>query len=279
MISSLLGLKPDKGTDVGSASLTFEEYSKKFLFFHNDNLPTLLVKNLPEKSFSLADLGAGDGVCLLSLLKAGHLKNANKIVAVDLSEDRCQRLSAVKELSVICSDVINVAQIPDSSLDFVISTQVIEHVDEDKFLEEIFRILKPGGKLFIASLISKYGNDRFYMLKYGWRYGWRFYQAVPGKWFVDPTHLREYESQEHFLRVVSNGGFKVLNSHTERLRLSFMEFVVRRIIVPLFRPAEPNKIFSKYPMLNFLRTKIQIQPPGYFLVEALAEKPSDLHNN
>ncbi|MBN2236253.1 MAG: class I SAM-dependent methyltransferase, partial [Bacteroidales bacterium] len=36
----------------------------------------------------------------------------------------------------------------DNTYDFVVSFQVIEHISEDEFfLREIFRVLKPGGKL------------------------------------------------------------------------------------------------------------------------------------
>ena len=42
--------------------------------------------------------------------------------------------------------------IPDNTFDFVISFQVIEHIPNDKlFLEEIARVLKPGGKALITT--------------------------------------------------------------------------------------------------------------------------------
>ncbi|MHA7128162.1 class I SAM-dependent methyltransferase [Algoriphagus namhaensis] len=44
------------------------------------------------------------------------------------------------------------AQLEDSSFDTVVSFQVIEHIQADRlFLEEIYRVLKPGGKAIIST--------------------------------------------------------------------------------------------------------------------------------
>jgi hypothetical protein len=110
------------------------------------------------------------------------------------------------------------------------------------------------------------------MLKYGWRYGWRFYKKNHGKWFIDPTHLREYESKDKFVEVITKAGFDVLEARLTPLRLSFFEFLMRRIIVPLFKPKSINSFFMRHRFLDFLRRNIKIQPPGYYLVEAVATK-------
>ncbi len=39
--------------------MKFEDYSRNFLFFHDEAIPELLEKYLPKKDYSLADLGAG----------------------------------------------------------------------------------------------------------------------------------------------------------------------------------------------------------------------------
>lgn len=42
--------------------------------------------------------------------------------------------------------------VADNSFDFAVSFQVIEHIEEDKaFLKEIYRVLKPGGKLILTT--------------------------------------------------------------------------------------------------------------------------------
>lgn len=42
--------------------------------------------------------------------------------------------------------------LPDNTFDYAVSFQVIEHIEEDKaFLKEIYRVLKPGGKLILTT--------------------------------------------------------------------------------------------------------------------------------
>lgn len=245
--------------------MKFEDYSRNFLFFHDEAIPELLEKYLPKKNYSLADLGAGDGVLLAALQRAGYLEKAKSIVAVDLSEDRCDRLRQCTDVTVICSDITAILEIDSSKLDFVISTQVIEHVDESKFLHEIERVLKADGTAYIASLVSEKGADKNYMLKYGWRYGWRFYKTSDGRCLVDPTHLREYASKEHFVSVIEKAGFQVVESKLSPLKLSVLEFLMRRVIVPIFKPSDPNRFFLKNKTLDYLRKKLSCNLLGITL--------------
>lgn len=66
-----------------------------------------------------------------------------------------------KQLPDIDLEVANVAMISalvppipaaDSSFDFVVTFQVIEHIEQDTtFVEEIYRVLKPGGVLIVST--------------------------------------------------------------------------------------------------------------------------------
>ena len=45
--------------------------------------------------------------------------------------------------------------IESNSIDYVVTFQVIEHIQDDNyFLEEIYRVLKPGGKLLLTTQIN-----------------------------------------------------------------------------------------------------------------------------
>lgn len=236
--------------------MKFEHYSKTFLHFHTTEIPPL-VKIYLNRGMSLADLGAGDGALLVALANADLLDSSAQMVAVDLSEDRCERLRSNTDFQVICSDVTSIPELKNQSLDFVICTQVIEHVDEIALLKEVNRILKPNGTLYIASLIKK-------------KYGWWYYKTRTGEWGLDPTHLREYRSKDHFESVIRSGGFEILETCIEPLKLSVAEFIVRRLIAP-FTNKNINNVFMKNRCLNWVRGNINIHPPGYYIVETIAK--------
>lgn len=65
------------------------------------------------------------------------------------------------------------AGIEDGSFDFVVSFQVIEHIEaDDKYVSEIHRVLKPGGKFIVTTPNKKMSITR------------------------NPWHVREYTIQE-----------------------------------------------------------------------------------
>ena len=146
--------------------MDFNTYSKTFLHFHSEEIPEFLASALKKKSnITIADLGAGDGSLLVGLKIQGHLKNAKKVIAVDLSEERCLRLKKIEGLSVVCADVTKVNKLRSNTIDLIICTQVIEHVDQYKLLREIKRLLTPEGILYIASIVKK-------------PYGWWYYNII-----------------------------------------------------------------------------------------------------
>jgi ubiquinone/menaquinone biosynthesis C-methylase UbiE len=244
--------------------MKFEAYSKSFLHFYSDEVPDLLKKYWDFSSFNnVADLGAGDGALLFGLRAHKMIDDATKIIAVDISEDRYERLKPIPWVSAYHSDVTKLDFIESSSLDCVICTQVIEHVSERDLLSEIMRILKPGGVLYIASLVRS-------------RYSWWYYKTLEGKWGLDPTHLREYESKDVFEKVISSAGFVIKETSLTKLKLSVLEFLIRRIVVPIFKLSHANEIFVKHKYLNFLRTNLNIRPLGYFIVETIGVKPLEL---
>ncbi len=61
----------------------------------------------------------------------------------------------------------------DNTFDFIVTFQVIEHIQDDmKFLEEAHRVLKPGGKIFLTTVNKTFSLSR------------------------NPWHIREYYTPE-----------------------------------------------------------------------------------
>jgi 2-polyprenyl-3-methyl-5-hydroxy-6-metoxy-1,4-benzoquinol methylase len=137
---------------------SFQSYSKMHVYFYGEDVSRLLELALTSlnksvKKFSILDLGCGDGTLIFALYEKGLLGNAQEIVGVDISEDRIERLrSNLLFVKGVVSDALDVKQLPDSSFDFVVCAQLIEHVENDRALVlGIKRLLKSGGVLTFIS--------------------------------------------------------------------------------------------------------------------------------
>ena len=100
-------------------------YKKYFL---NTNKQIKLLHTAPEE-------------CLYQLISQN--KNINYITT-DLSPERYKFCNCLKE------DVTNLS-FTDNTFDVIISNHVMEHIlDDNLYLQELLRVLKPDGKLFIS---------------------------------------------------------------------------------------------------------------------------------
>ncbi len=88
--------------------------------------------------------GSGYGVEILA-------SKATKFVTIDKSlpeMDNFELPSNVEMLSALVPPI----PAPDNTYDFVVTFQVIEHIEEDTaFVEEIYRVLKPDGYLIVST--------------------------------------------------------------------------------------------------------------------------------
>lgn len=105
----------------------------------------LAKKFIPNKGGQLLDVASADGSLLLQLSEAGY----QNLTGVDIDDYRNElaKKFPFKKLD-LCFDKYPWA---DDSVDAVISSQTIEHLENPfYFAREIYRILKPGG-IFIVS--------------------------------------------------------------------------------------------------------------------------------
>jgi radical SAM protein with 4Fe4S-binding SPASM domain len=111
---------------------------------------------------TVVDLGAGGGIdCFIAAKKLGP---EGKVIGIDMTDEMLEkaRKSAKKVAESLKYDVVefragNIMELPveDNSVDLVISNCVI-NLTEDKtqVLDEIYRILKPGGRFIISDIVS-----------------------------------------------------------------------------------------------------------------------------
>lgn len=111
----------------------------------------LLKAYIVAQDFVIGDLleigcGEGRGISLLS-------EKCRKYVALDKITETLEHLSCVYKNVEFMSDVVPpMTRLADNTFDTVVSFQVIEHIKNDHlFLEEIHRVLKPGGKAYITT--------------------------------------------------------------------------------------------------------------------------------
>ena len=97
---------------------------------------------------NLLELGCGTGRGLEILLEA-----SDKYTAIDKNDALiAQHSKEYPDATFISEMMPPFSKIPSSSMDWVVTFHVIEHIkDHKKFAEEIHRVLKPGGKALIST--------------------------------------------------------------------------------------------------------------------------------
>ena len=93
---------------------------------------------------NILELGSGEGYGINHLAPL-----ADTYTAVDKFDSQFEALPNVKFLKM---ELPFLKGITDNSFDYVITFQVIEHIkDDNTFVKEIFRVLKPGGSLLLST--------------------------------------------------------------------------------------------------------------------------------
>jgi ubiquinone/menaquinone biosynthesis C-methylase UbiE len=137
-----------------------ERYTETAIHFDVERLPRLLAASLPPGPLALADLGCGDGPLFAALARKGVIAASRPVYAVDLEAGRLARVAErFRWIRTIVGSADSVPEIPDESLDVVISTMVMEHVpDERSYLAEIRRVLRPGGRAYVTTVFKRTGR-------------------------------------------------------------------------------------------------------------------------
>lgn len=164
-----------------------------------------------------------------------------ELIGVDLSKIRVQkaREKNIPGASFYEGDAMNLP-FEDGRANFVIASQVIEHVpDDDQMLREVERVLAPGGRFQI---------DTVYKRK------WAMYiYRSPSGWVLDPTHLREYTDIDGLLA-----------KFPAQLKVSGVKCIKSYRRLNLIKP------------LAFLPDRAAVRIPGYFTIFLSGEKAPEI---
>lgn len=232
--------------------MNIEEYARKHRhFWNNAKVPAELKFLVDNNSFdALIDIGCGDGALLHKLKTLGYLEKIN-VWAVDSSETRLESVKKISDdIKTVQDDAQMLSKVPDSFFDLIVTTQVIEHVFSDEDMVRSFsRIAKRGAVVYLDTVFKK-------------TYGIYFYRNKFGRFVLDPTHEREYRSEEHLFEVARANGFKIIYSGKEHIRLSILNFFLRKLGLS-------SEMGSK--ILSTLAA-VKVPIPGYFCWKILMVK-------
>lgn len=228
-----------------------ESFQKNNILYYNEDVSKLLLKYLLLKNpKSFLDLGCGDGALLYFLNKNNLLKN-KEVYAIDFSRHRINLIKKINhKFRCFVNDACNIKSIKNNSIDFLNSTQLIEHVDSDeKMVKEIFRIMKRKSIVYLSTVFKK-------------RYGWYFYRCN-GKWALHPEHIREYSNDKQLIDLFEKEGFEILEN---KKRLFWYP-----IIEPIFRKFGVKRNIFDNKFIKFLRN-FKIPIIGYYEWELVFKK-------
>jgi 2-polyprenyl-3-methyl-5-hydroxy-6-metoxy-1,4-benzoquinol methylase len=147
----------------------------------------------PNTNSVMLDYGCGEGGCLYDFHSQGI-----KIYGAEISSEM---VKAGLKAGLNVQQITNIDQIPfeNNSFDIIYLMQVLEHLSNPHvFLNELLRITKPGGVIYVAVPNSK-----------------SFWKGIFGKnwvsgWFA-PYHLFHYDKKS-LSRLAREHGFEVLKT-------------------------------------------------------------------
>lgn len=224
-----------------------EKYEERYIHFDFVEFPKTLKDHLIAGPLSFADLGCGDGPWFNLLYQRGYISETCPVYAVDLDKARLERISSrFPWINTVVSSAESTPDIPDQSLDFVISTMVMEHVfDEKKYLSEIHRILKPSAKAYVTTVYKR-----------KWAL---FYRRRNGEFVLDTSHVREYTDFIDFQRLIVDHGFEILD-------IKLIPFKIP-LLKPIFRIWKRKERSMNLLLKLLLMPKLLV--PGYYELELI----------
>ncbi len=131
----------------------YESFSKDFdskmnMYDTNKRLDVFYNELLTEDISNKDVLDAGCGTGWFS--KAAAERGAN-VTSMDLGEGLLQQVSIKCKSNRVVGSILNIP-FSDNTFDYIVSSEVIEHIPQPlDAIDELYRVLKPGGKLVLST--------------------------------------------------------------------------------------------------------------------------------
>jgi excisionase family DNA binding protein len=133
-----------------------EKWDKIRQEYYDESIKNKLFdNNLLESNMIVMDIGAGNGYFSLSVSRF-----VKKVISVDISVEMINELKRkaekgnIKNIELIESDGLDVP-VEDSCVDLICTNMYLHHIEKpEEALKEMYRILKPGGKIFLSDYLE-----------------------------------------------------------------------------------------------------------------------------
>jgi SAM-dependent methyltransferase len=129
----------------------------------------------------------------------------------------------------------------------VFATQFIEHVDADRFLREVARVLRPGGTLVIGTV----------------------YRTDPRAGAIDPTHIHEYHSLGELAGEMRRHGFTSRLAVLTPVMFSPLDRVFR--VLYMFTHSRRLVELPKKRIVSRLRWATRIRVKAAYFLEVIGD--------
>ena len=171
---------------------------------------------IPKNSKKILDIGCNDGSENLEFLRKGL-----DVYGVDISKEAVRRAIRVGVKARVLDIATQDIPYPPNTFDVVIAGEIIEHlIDTDKFLEKIYRVLKPGGKLVVTTPnLASFGRRLMLLLGKNPFIETSLKQSVGGS--APVGHIR-YFTVKTLEDLLTANKFKIIETTSDNLSLGFL---------------------------------------------------------
>jgi len=206
---------------------------------------------------TIIDLGCGAGVLLYFLQELSQPYHSCQVIGYDFSKEALSRATTFcRDARFVAGSILETG-FRSKAFDIITSTMTMEHVDDEQFLREIARIMKPDGTLLLTTVIKKKG-------------AWYYLKNSEGESVLEKTHLREYAGSEEVLTKLLRHGFRPLIWEEPRIRFPLLDFFLIRLS-RILRRESFTALLSRKGIVK-LRKMTRIPVPGYYAMEVIATR-------
>ena len=213
----------------------------------------------PLKNKEILDIGCGNGVQALYI---AALQNPLRITGIDLNKANIEiaeyekKCASAENVRFLIDNAQNLTNIPSDSIDVLLNIESAFHYpDKSAFINEVHRVLKPGGQFLIADLLSTRMENEGFMKIWGQKMVHHFWdrkrydeefeksqlvikthedisQQVIKGWSIYRNWLPKIE-RKHFFQNVAFRIFYVINA---RLNMHFLSHRQQYFIFVGYKP-------------------------------------------